>query len=298
MKALNGLLGLILLSSCAGRAIQAPREGASADNGAMQRSTLLVRRLAWLEGGLQTDYESDRRVAGEALGKWEGKVPGPDDVDGRLDYLSTLSASGRHAEAASGLQGLLGTRPDEKRAVFLLAANALRAKRHELAKFLLGRLEKDAGFPWKSLVYNNLGMLALQEGNRQGALGYLEKAAKAEPRNAAPLVNLGALYLQSRAFGDAEALFSEAVQLDSGFEDAALGLGASLEGVGKFEDAHRVYSEHMAGNPEALSVAFNDSILLGNRLQRREDAAQQMLRYIQRGGKESARAHEIIQSWR
>ena len=174
----------------------------------------------------------------------------------------------------------------------------MRLKKRELAGYFFAMLEKDPAFAWKSLLYNNLGMLALQDGNRFAALGFFEKAIKAEPPTAAPYVNLGSLYLQSHSYADAQTLFTRAQEIDGDFDDAALGRGSALEGMGKFEDAHKVYVDYLASHPDALSVLYNDSVILGNRLKQRDMAAQQLLRYIQRGGKETAKAHEIIQSWR
>lgn len=192
----------------------------------------------------------------------------------------------------------LSDHPGETRAVFLLAVHYLRAEKKDLANYFFTQLEKNNAFPWKSLLYNDLGMLALGEKNRLGAIAYFEKATKALPKTPAPFVNLGALYLQSRSYAEAEKLFTEAFAVDSDMEDAALGLGYSLEGQGKIEEAHKVYNDYITAHPDALSALYNDSIILGNRLKRREEAAQQMMRYIQRGGKETAKAHEIIQSWR
>lgn len=262
-----------------------------------QNGGVPARHLAWLEGDLQNDYEPDRKIAEEKLKKLEGKVEGA-DVDTQLEYLSVLDASGKTTEAEKKIKAFLAANPDNKRAVFLLGAHYLRTKKKELARFLFAQLEKDSSFSWKSLLYNNLGMLALQEKNRRGAMDYFEKAVKAEPPTAAPLVNLGALYLQSRSYEMAHPLFERAVSIDDEMEDAYLGLGASLEGLGKFEEAHRVYANALSKNSNALSALYNDSVILGNRLKRRAEAAEQMLRYIQRGGKETAKAHEIIQGWR
>lgn len=257
-----------------------------------------VRYLAWLEGDYQTGYEANREVAASRLAELESKPPPETDAEAYLEYISVLDAAGRHTDVEKKLKTYLTKFPDEKRAVFLLAVHYWRVNKKELTSFFFNQLEKDADFPWKALLYNNQGMIALQEKNRVQAIGYFEKATKEKPATAAPLVNLGALYLQSRSYAAAEGLFRKAIDLDESFEDAALGLGASLEGQGKFEQAHQVYADYMNRESSSLSVVYNDAVLLGNRLSRKADAAQMMLRYIQRGGKETAKAQEILQSWR
>lgn len=256
------------------------------------------RYLAWMEGNYQTDYAPDRKIAEEKAKRWEGKVPDVKDTEEYLQYLSVIDASGRSAEAGKLIKQYLAQYPNEKRAVFLLGVHYMRLKKRELAQYFFTQLDKDARFVWKSLLYNNLGMIALQDKNRDLALDYFEKATKAQPPTAAPYVNLGSLYLQSRSYVDAEPLFRKALDIDEEFEDAALGLGICLEAQGKFEEAHKTYASYLNDNPDGLSVLYNDAIILGNRLKQREQASEMMLRYIQRGGKETARAHEIIQTWR
>ncbi len=256
------------------------------------------RHLAWMEGDFQTNYEPNRTIAEEKLKRWEGKIPEMTDNEEYLEYLSTLDASGRNSDAAAKIRQYIARFPNDKRAVFLLAAHYLRTGKKDLANYLFTQLEKDPQFQWKSLLYNNLAMVALQDKNRQAAIGYLEKAIDAKPASPTPLVNLGALYLQSHSYADAEKLFARARALDDDFEDAALGQGTALEGQGKYEEAHAVYAEFISDNPEALSVVYNDAVVLGSRLKRREEALPLMQRYIQRGGKETAKANEILRNWK
>lgn len=255
------------------------------------------RYLAWIQGDVQTNYKPDRQIAEAHLADWDGKVPEMTDPK-YLEYVSILDATTRSAEAETLLKKFLGKNPGDSKALFLLGVHYMRAHKKDLAAYFFSTLEKDPSFTWKSLLLNNLAMLALMDKNRASAVNYLEQAVKASPPTAAPFVNLGAIYLQSGSYADAEKLFARAEEIDGEFEDAALGRGGALEGQGKFDEAHKVYAGFIDAHPDALSVLYNDSIILGNRLKQREAAAQEMLRYIQRGGKETAKAHDIIQSWR
>ncbi len=258
----------------------------------------VTRHVAWLEGDAENDFEPNRKVAETRVSTWEGKIPEVSDGEKFLEYAATLGAAGQSVLAEKKLHEYLAKNPKDKKAVFVLAGQYLRNNRKELATYLYQQLEKDGEFPWKASLLNNLGLLALREKNRISALDYLDRATKASPASAAPLVNLGSIYLQSRSWADAEKLFARARELDASFEDASLGLGLALEGQGKLEEAHSVYAEHLSNNAEASSVLFNNAVLLGNRLNRKEEAARAMQRYLQRGGKETARAHEFIQNWR
>jgi tetratricopeptide (TPR) repeat protein len=234
-------------------------------------------------------------IASQPAAKWEGTAPSVED-SGYVDYLASLVGSRDGVDKK--LKEYLRKNPQNSKAVYLLGLHYQKIKRFELAQYFFNQLEKDNRFEWKSFLLNNHGLIALSDHNKELAVEYFEKATKAEPKIAAPFANLGALHLQTKNYVEAEPLFKKAVALDSELEEAALGWGVALEGQGKFEAAHEVYVDFISENSKALAVLYNDSLLLGNRLGKKEKAADQMLRYIQKGGRESAKAHESMRNWR
>jgi tetratricopeptide (TPR) repeat protein len=256
-----------------------------------------VEYSAWFEEEKSAELEPYRRILSEKLEDTDESSKDLEDPQKYIDYLSDLDSSGKKTSVEAKLKNFIAKNPGEKKAVFLLGVHYMRNKRKELANHLFKSIEKDPKFVWKSLLFNNLGMLSLQDKERDKAMGYFEKAIAAEPTIAAPRVNLGALYLQSKSYADALPLFKRALELDGGFEDAALGLGSCLESQGKFDEAHRIYSQFTESHPNSLAVLYNDATILGRHLGKKEEASELMLRYIQRGGKES-KAHEMIQGWR
>jgi len=219
----------------------------------------------------------------------------PEDA---LETLVRRVSAGKAGQTQGLIKKYLIRYPEEKRAVFLLASEYLKQGKKDLAQYFLDQLEKDKAFPWTGLIDNNLGMLALQDKNRVQAIGFFEKATQQPPSHPSALINLGSLYLEGYGFKDALSLFEKAVELSPNNEDAVLGLGLSFEGVNEPEKAAKVYDQFISDNPNATQALFNYAVLLGNSLKRREQAAQIMLRYIQRGGKETGRAHEIMKTWR
>ncbi len=211
-------------------------------------------REGWLEGDYQLGYEPDRGIAAEKLKGPSLSGADPSNVDAYLEYLSSLEATGRGEEVREKIIKFIALHPDDKRATFLLGVHYARNRKKELALYIFNKLEKDPTFAAKSVIYNNLGMLALQDQNRFAAIEYFEKATKSSPPTAAPFVNLGALYMQSRSYPEAEKLFKRAVDIDADFEDATLGLGGALEAQGKFEPAHQLYTDFRSVHLSALSV--------------------------------------------
>jgi len=220
------------------------------------------------------------------------------DPEAALEQLGALTAQEKSPKAEGLIKKYLLRYPNEKRAVFLLASENLKNGKRELASYFLNQLKKDSDFPWKGLVENNLGMIALQDKNRIQATGFFEKATQEKSQHPGPWINLGSLFLEGFGFNDAQPLFEQATGLAPNNEDAVLGLGLALEGSGKADEAAERYQEFISNNPNATRVLFNYAIVLGNNLKRREQAAQIMLRYIQKGGKETGRAHEIMKNWR
>ena len=253
---------------------------------------------SWFDGDNSAELEPYRMILSEKLEEIDGDKVESLEPEAYLNYLSMLDASGKKAGVEAKIKQFIAKNPEEKRGLFLLGVHYMRTKRKELANYFFSSLEKDPKFPWKSLLYNNLGMLSLQEKDREKAIGYFEKAVKAEPAIAAPRVNLGALYIQSKSYSDALPLFEKALEIDRNFEDAVLGLGLCYEAQGKFDEAHKVYSDFYERENKALNVLYNDAVILGRRLGKKSEASELMLRYIQRGGKESSKAHEMMQGWR
>ncbi len=254
--------------------------------------------LSWFDGDSSEEFDSYRKILSEKLEGVEEDKEDPTNVEKHLDYLASLDASGKKNGIENKIKAFIAKNPEEKRGLFLLGVHYMRNKRRELANHFFTLLEKDPNFVWKSLLYNNLGMLSLQDKERGKAIGYFEKAINTEPAIAAPRVNLGSLYIQSKSYLDALPLFKRALEIDSNFEDAALGLGLCYEAQGKFNEAHKVYSEFSESHSNCLTVLYNDALVLGRNLGKRQEASEMMLRYIQRGGKETAKAHEMIQGWR
>lgn len=267
---------------------------------AEETTSTTLRRLAWLEGEFENGYQVSRGIAAEKLKRWQGAVPDVKDQDAYLAYLSTLdaSASGADKSVEKRLKDYLIGTPDDRRAIFVLGVHYFRSGKKGLAEYFFSSLEKESEFVWKSLLYNNLGIIALNEGRKQVAIDYFEKAMNAKPAVAAPFMNLGAIYLEAGAYADSETLFLRAAGLDPQLEDATLGLGAALEGLGRFQEAADRYQKYLGENPGALSVLFNQALVLGGRLNQRQRAAELLLQYIQNGGRETARAQKVLGTYR
>ena len=127
------------------------------------------------------------------------------------------------------------------------AADARRAGRGGEARVLLE--EVLATRPDHPGALNSLGLIALGDGDASGAIGYLERAARADP--AAPPVWLNLAEAQRKA-GDGEAELASldrALAIDPYLLPALLRKAQALERLGRIGDASQIYRAILSSSP-------------------------------------------------
>ncbi len=283
------LICILFLSGCVSNEIK---------NTSSITSAKTVRYLAWFEGDLQNEYKPSRDLALKKIKVWESEPPEISDTEKYLSYLALLDLSRQDDEALKKIKDYLQKNPKELRGEFLLAVHYMRRGKDELANYFFTKLEKKHSFQWKSLLYNNIGLMAYKAKNYNEAVLYFEKAIGSFPPIAAPFVNLGAIYLRGRNYEKALQMFQKAVSIDPNFEDAVLGMGVSLTGLKRYEEANNIYGEYIERNPEGVSVLYNKALVLGDNLKRSKEASEVMLQYIQKGGRQAVRAQKFMEDWK
>lgn len=103
-------------------------------------------------------------------------------------------------------------------------------------------------FPDDYRAYNNLGELALRQGNQDAAQAYLRQALSIKANAPEPNVNLGMIALQNAQFQDAETFISKGVNA-SNFDEA---LGHLYVAQGKYNQASVKFAKS-ANNSAVLS---------------------------------------------
>eukprot|EP00055_Hartaetosiga_balthica_P007037 m.23692 g.23692 ORF g.23692 m.23692 type:complete len:569 (+) comp5573_c0_seq2:48-1754(+) len=120
--------------------------------------------------------------------------------------------------------------------------------------------------PNDAAIFHEIGVLFLKDGNLEKAKTTFETAIKLHKKNGiqpkqleATLVNLGRVYLQMGSnYEDAEALYTEALDLIPDSEVAIAGLAFSLHCLGNLDDAINYYHKVLALNP---LDSFSESML-------------------------------------
>jgi tetratricopeptide (TPR) repeat protein len=94
------------------------------------------------------------------------------------------------------------------------------------------------------------GVLRLQQGNPEEAVGLIERAVTLQPDVAAMHVNLGAAYRANTEASKAEIAYRKALNLDSSLTAAFFNLGHTLRELEDFDGAVNAYKAYLERHPQ------------------------------------------------
>ena len=164
--------------------------------------------------------------------------PDPDDLTEARRAAEELRANlalaymdgGKPAEAAPILRELVAVRPEERRFLLALAECALALGNLAECRQLLGTIYgEDRAWPQADLL---LGIVLLAEGRTEEALVRFLRAEGAAPGLPKLHNQLGALYLKTRRWADAERAFRRALEIDADSAPAHTGLAVTARRQG------------------------------------------------------------------
>ncbi len=190
-----------------------------------------------------------------------------------LSYGSVFFQRGYFDQAKDSFQLALNEDPSSAEAlyglgsVYLKNGNALEAQQSfERA------IKLHAGYPdTLPNAWNNLGLLATQEGRTAEAIPYFQEALRLSPDHLIALDNLGNAYRQQRQWDEARKVLERAIAVGPQDPEANYGLGMVFA---QMDDSNRAYEylqralKFRPGYPEAL----NNLGVLYLRTQRRNEA--------------------------
>jgi tetratricopeptide (TPR) repeat protein len=110
--------------------------------------------------------------------------------------------------------------------------------------------------------YNNLGIVAVSEGNKGEALADFAKSVELNPAYSESQNNLGSVLVQTGQVNDGIARFQRAMELNPAAEAPHINLGAALVGLGKTDQAIDEYHKAIAIRPFRADAHYNLGIAL------------------------------------
>jgi Flp pilus assembly protein TadD len=112
------------------------------------------------------------------------------------------------------------------------------------------------------IAHNNLGLVFLQRGQIDGAVGHFEQAVLLQPDDESSQKNLGSAFLQKGQVDDAIAQFQKALELKPNDVGAHSDLGLAFFRKGQIDSAIAEYQKALKIQPDDTAVHHNFGIAL------------------------------------
>ncbi len=177
-----------------------------------------------------------------------------------LKQAIELLRSGELDAAATRLDAVLSTAPDEPDALQLLGMVARGRKDHARAVDLFRR--SLCARPGQPHVLNNLGNALVDLGRSADAIEAYREAVRVKPDYVDALTNLGLAHLAGDEPALALAALERAVRGDPRSAKALAALGATLRALGRLEEALAAFRASLALRPNDIATLHNYAVAL------------------------------------
>jgi tetratricopeptide (TPR) repeat protein len=168
----------------------------------------------------------------------------------------------------------------------------------ELAKFVFRKgIDGVPGGGEDAWLHTNLGRAFLVQDDRVTARFFLEKAVELDRTGVPGLVYLSRIYLDDRNYAEAVPLLERAHERDPENHGVMVNLGLAYRGVGRLQDAERLYRQALAQLPSDPSPLMNLAILYGDYQKDYDRAVTTLREYVTARGPDAARAEEYIEEF-
>jgi tetratricopeptide (TPR) repeat protein/thiol-disulfide isomerase/thioredoxin len=192
------------------------------------------------------------------------------------NYLSLGSIffqHGYYVQAAAWFQSALGDDPSSAEACYGLGSAYLsQQKTAEARKSLEQATKLHASYPdTLANAWNNLGLLATQEGQTDEAIRCFEEAVRLSPEHLIALNNLGNAYRLQKNWDEARKTFERALEISQDDPETNYGLGMVCAQVNDTTRAYEYLQRALKSRP-IYPEALNNLGILYLRTERRDEA--------------------------
>ncbi len=190
-----------------------------------------------------------------------------------------LQRAGRLADARRLYERVLEIEPDNADARHLLGVVAMQQGERELAlKQLLRAIELQPGF---AAYHNNLGAAYQSLGRLDEAICAFRRACALEPEFAQAHKNLGGLYGDLGRHEDAATAYRRAIASDPEYAEAYNNLGVALRELGQLAESAEAYEHAIRLRPDYVKAKINLGVTYAD-LGRFDDAIASYRRALER----------------
>lgn len=195
-----------------------------------------------------------------------GRLYGGEFRRNQFTYALVFMQSGYVDQALSSCQLVLEHEPENAEAYYLLGMIYLKKKMSAEARANFERtVHTSPSQPstWPD-AWNNLGMLAAQDGRSDEAIANLKQAIELNPGYTVALENLGNVYRQQHRWAEAQATFKRALATDPNDADVNYGLAMTFAQQGEVQNAEKYFDAALNLRPDYPEALNNLGVLYLN----------------------------------
>jgi tetratricopeptide (TPR) repeat protein len=225
---------------------------------------------------IEDDFRHIPQTVAERVAKalpFPGVSDAPEFRRNYLSYGSVFFQQGYLDQAEASLQLALRDDPSSAEAVYGLGSVYLKQQKTEEARHSFERaLKLHASYPdTLPNAWNNLGLIATQEGRTADAIPYFQEALRLSPDHLIALDNLGNAYRQQKQWDDARKVLERAVAVGPQDPEANYSLGMVFAQIDDSDRAYEYLQRALKLRP-AYPEALNNLGVLYLRTRRRDEA--------------------------
>jgi tetratricopeptide (TPR) repeat protein len=190
-----------------------------------------------------------------------------------LSYGSVFFQRGYFDQAAASFQRALHDDPSSAEACYGMGSAYLNQQKTAEARASFERATKlHASYPdTLANAWNNIGLLATQEGHTDEAIRCFQEAVRLSPDHLIALNNLGNAYRQEKSWDEARKIFERTLEVSPDDPEANYGLGMVFAQADDTAHAYEYLQRALKSRP-AYPEALNNLGILYLRTQRRDEA--------------------------
>jgi tetratricopeptide (TPR) repeat protein/thiol-disulfide isomerase/thioredoxin len=225
---------------------------------------------------VEQDFQQIPKTAAERLAKalpFPGLTDTPEFRRNYLSYGSVYFQRGYLDQAEASFRLALKDNPSSAEALYGLGSVYLKQEKSREARESFERAIKlRVSYP-DTLpdAWNNLGLLATQEGRTADAIPYFEEALRLSPDHLIALENLGNAYRQQKRWNEARKVLERAVAVGPQDPEANYSLGMVFAQLDDSDRAYEYLQKALTLRP-AYPEALNNLGILYLRTRRRDEA--------------------------
>lgn len=190
------------------------------------------------------------------------KIPAQDALALRVQLGGLYRRQGKQGDAIGVLRQVLQKDPRSVAALSELAQVYVSNQKPELAEFILRKaLELDDKSKRAAILWNNLGLIALERRRDQEAFAHFDQASRLDPSFAIARRNRALVYLDAGDYKKASAELAKVVKAVPDDVAAYVALGVAERGSGDLKGAQQAYDRALALNPDSPDALYNAGVL-------------------------------------